>query len=232
MRCVSVLLLATLPLVAQHAPAPAAKVLAPQPAAQPGERHRPDTRLPPDAAFDHLLAAAIAATATPKAPLPRPAGAGRRLFVVVCAPEAAKAPHELFAVAAKDLLVLSSPGPCVRLEEIAAIERSATRDEVSLGVVLVPEPVQAATPALLSPAQTALQRRLAADPRTQAENQIAAILALSPVLTDLVAKDRFQLVSAVLRPDGTLVWWAPWRTDPTRRPPEPRAAHVPPGHHK
>ena len=167
---------------------------------------------------------ALAAAAKPR---PRPLGCPRWIAAVVCDAEAGIDIANLFQRSARDLLVLRSPGPIVRSEEIALLERLVDHEALPLCVFVI----QKGTRALLrqpepSAAERVLQRhtapaRLLASrtetslERAHAEIQARKIFDVSDRLRAHRDNGRFQVAIAVLGENGRFEQWlAPWRTDP------------------
>ncbi|MCB9869430.1 MAG: hypothetical protein H6836_02960 [Planctomycetes bacterium] len=100
---------------------------------------RPLTRWSPWHAMRYLRDgnAAVAKAGRPLAPRPRPHGPGRKLAAVALATSSSVSAGELLGVAHRDLLVLSSPGPLLRMAEVAAIERGVEQEQIQLLVILV-----------------------------------------------------------------------------------------------
>lgn len=174
--------------------------------------HQPHPQLSPDAALRHLRAGhdALMAARTTGKPLPepmvRPAGAGRFVTAVVMCGCASVDPARLFGLRREDVLVLASPGPVLRAEDLALLERAVAEERLSLCVVMThgdclalqtkPEP---------SPPQQALERAIAGARALAAERSLplaqaqalvqrAALLSGSDALRELAQQGRFHAV--------------------------------------
>jgi carbonic anhydrase len=186
--------------------------------------HAPQPSLPPAAALQHLrlgharAVAALARGAAAPPPLERPAGAGRHVAaVVVCADAGVDVPA-LFGLLPQDVLLFSNPGASAGADVVAALERAAAEERLSLCVLLTHAGCRALDPGGDSPSARALAR--AAEParqhaaarqvaleRAQALVQRESLLAASPALRALAAEDRFRVVPASVDPrTGAIVW--------------------------
>jgi hypothetical protein len=167
------------------------------------------------------------AAARIETPRPRPPRCPRWLAAVFVDAESGLDPAALMQRDPRDLLVLRNPGPCVRAEELALLERIVEREALSLCVVLV----QRGSEALLrqrdpTPQQIALERRTEAArslasstgadlARAHAEIEGRRVFEFSEVLANMRARGRFEVVLGIVDERGQLVEFvAPWREDP------------------
>lgn len=131
-------------------------------------------------------------------------------------------PHALLGVDRSDVLVLASPGPALRPEEIALLEHAFVHERLALCVVLVREDQTTPGAAGTTAASRALQRRLeeARAGHTRAgmtESVYHAVLqagiaaTASDLLREAGKRARWRTCVGVLpaRGDG-LRWIAPW----------------------
>ncbi|MCC6670355.1 MAG: hypothetical protein IT458_04795 [Planctomycetes bacterium] len=181
--------------------------------APPVPAHRADIGVPPAVAFAHLRdqhAEARAARLQGRAPrtLRRPGGAGATLAVVFACADAARDLPALLHVPAEDLVVMTSPGPTLRREEIAHLERLATEDRVSLAVVLVHEPCRSLASAGPASRPAAGPTRDRHGPEIRhALAQVQAAYLASPRLRALEEAGEFAVaVGSVRGPIGAIEW--------------------------
>jgi hypothetical protein len=190
----------------------------PKPASNPKQgrlpppQHDPHPQLSPDVALRHLRAGyqAMASARSEGRPLPepmvRPAGAGRFVVAVVtCACANVDVPR-LFGLRREDVLLLSSPGPVLRAEDLALLERAAADERLSLCVVLThadcaalqqrqgPSLAQQALERAIAPARALAAERTLPLPQAQALVQRDALLSGSDPLRALAQDGRFRAV--------------------------------------
>ncbi|HLU39342.1 MAG TPA: hypothetical protein VK081_08140 [Planctomycetota bacterium] len=161
-------------------------------------------------------------TAPPRPP--RPPGAGRWVVAVLVDAELDVEPHVLFGIDRKDVLVLASPGPVVRPEELALLEMAVREHRLALGIVLVRDGATTKAAKADSPAARALARRLPIRTASEAESaarqharaQAEILCAASEELRAAARKTAWNAAVALLPQRGTeLQWIAPWYTNPT-----------------
>lgn len=168
----------------------------------------------------------VAPPVAPTAAPPRPSGAGRWVAAVVVDAEVDVDPHAILGVPRADLLVLASPGPCVRPEELAALERAVREERLALCVVMVREGETSPSADADTAAARALRRRLQ-EARTGAERagmsaaawhailQASVVTSSSDELQRAARAGTFQAALAVLPGKGAgLRWVAPWFDKP------------------
>ncbi|MEZ5965031.1 MAG: hypothetical protein R3F56_14450 [Planctomycetota bacterium] len=153
---------------------------------------------------------------------PRPAGAGRWVVAVVVDAEADVEPHEVLGLERQDVLVLASPGPCLRPEELALLEHAVRAEHLALCVLMVRAGGTTVSAEAESPAARALRRRLpgppagaraSADTAAERHAEMQSVLALtaSDELQQAAKHGLFRTAVAVLPPRGTQVRFvAPW----------------------
>ena len=160
-------------------------------------------------------------------PLPRPRHSGRWLAGLFVCTEAALDLPELVLRAPEDLLVFTNPGPCVRPEDIALLERAATEDHLALCVIVArigsrtllrrhdPTPAQRALEGRTRPARIIAERTGAELARAHAEVQARLLFEGSPTLARLRREGRFEVALALVDAAGDRIEIvAPWRSDP------------------
>lgn len=125
-------------------------------------RHEPDAETG-TAAHGHATAGEHAPPSSEMrsaAPPTRPANAGRWVVAVVADAELDVDVDQIFGVARRDILVLASPGPCLRPEELALLEHAVATEHLALCVILVREGGTSSAAGHETPAARALRRRL------------------------------------------------------------------------
>ncbi len=231
---------------------------------KPMANHRLPASITPAEAFHHLRKAHAAALAaadkssekgkTKPQPRRRPSGAGRYVAAIIQSANLPVTPQQIFASRSQDFLLLSSPGPCVRTAEIAALEQAALQHRLSLAVILV-DPTD---PSLLpigkddSPSLRRLKQRSEAARALAAMGKYSVaqahglqvseqIYRASALLRNLRDRGLFRLTVGVMQPAkgrqllGKIKWNAkwnePWPLQPlTTRPGKPRKPAAKPGH--
>lgn len=190
--------------------------------------HRPQPRLRPMAALQHLQATATQAAATrataaaaqprpqrPAARPERPAGAGRYVAALVVCADADLDPGATFGMPRQDLLVLQTAGGLLDRDSIALLEHFATTERLSLVVLLGHPDCSAQQVRGSTRAQAGLAARLrllgegvpaTAPPVAPQLRQREALLDASEVLGGLAKDDQLRVVVAQLAADGTVTW--------------------------
>jgi hypothetical protein len=212
--------------------------------AKPMPLHRPLTVFTPQDALRHLtrgnrlmLAVTRPARGQGRQPQPmrRPAGAGRHVAAVVQGIGYRRSPGEIFATRHWDLLTFSSPGPCIRNAEVAALEEAVQEDRLSLMVILVRPGDTALKPPEehASPARRALWRHIeAAHKLAKAAGvslaeahglmQAEVVWRLSPYLREQRQRERFRIaVGIVDTGTGGVQWVTRWHKAPPLLTPPP-----------
>lgn len=210
------------PGVSTSAPGPGASADAKR-GASAAPSHRPQPRLRPLAALQHLQAAAAqAAAATRHRPAPRataaaerPAGAGRYVAAVVVCADADLDLGATFGVPRADLLVLQTAGGLLDRDDIALLEHFAASERLSLIVLLGHADCTARQVHGKTRAQAGLAARLRAladgvpgevAPIAQLQRQRDALLGASETLSGLAQDDQLRVVVAQLAADGAIGW--------------------------
>jgi hypothetical protein len=216
-------------LVAQHEtakpPAEPRPAQSPKQGHLPPPQHDPQPQLSPDVALRHLragyqaLASARSEGRAQPEPMVRPAGAGRWITAVVtCACANVDVPR-LFGLRREDMLLLSSPGPVLRGEDLALLERAAADERLSLCVVLThadcaalrqrsePSLAQQALERAIAPARALAAERSLPLPQAQALVQRDALLSGSDPLRALAQDGRFRAVPCSVDPRTLELRW-------------------------
>lgn len=149
---------------------------------------------------------------------PRPSGGGRHLATVLLDSEIDEDPAALFSQRRRDLLVLSSPGPCARAAELERIERAVRDDRLSLVIVLVAERSPSLAPAAGSddlrrrtvPAQQLAARSQLPLDAAQALTQGRLLLAASELLSQRHTDGSLRIAGGVVTPGGSIQWLPEW----------------------
>jgi hypothetical protein len=219
------------------AAAPGAQAPAPS-----GELHRPHLQLAPAEAFANLQRghAIYLHVRGPEAPsrVARPPGAGRYVAAVLADSELDHDPAELLGQRRRDLLLLNSPGPCVRSTELARLERAVRHERLTLCVILVAEDsASLRAPATNAPPdaiheRTAPSRELAARAALPVATAHALatgrlLLSASAELAARHVEGTLRVVGGVVDRKGNIAWLPDWiePATPTPAPPPRPAGH-------
>lgn len=205
--------------------------------ARPMPLHRPLTGFTPQDALRHLvqgnrvmLAATRPKHGRPHAPQPlrRPAGAGQHVVAVAQGVGHPRTPGDIFAMRHKDLLLLTSPGPCLRNAEVAALEHAVRNERLSLLAILV----RPGDPALQAPDKDASPARLALWRNVEAAHKLAkaggvslgeahglmqaeVLWRLSPYLRAQRQAERFRIAIGIVETGtGRVQWVTRWHKVP------------------
>lgn len=197
--------------------------------------HRPDATYPPTEALDLLLEGHGTRLAhlhqlTPLPELPaHPSGSGPYLAAVWTGVAPSLPMHRLFHRRPEELLEFRSPGPVVRLLEVAAIERAVVHHRLSLLVILVPDPeplfkpLPEGSPAANTPASQRVEHSLATSRARAVAEQLPVpvahgllqrrhLFASSPLLQMWRNAGRFEVAVGVLKGGSLEIeWHAAWR---------------------
>lgn len=213
--------------------------------AKPMPLHRPLTGFTPQDALRHLaqgnrvmLAATRPRHGRPHQPKPlrRPAGAGPHVVAVAQGVGHRRSPSEIFAMRHRDLLLLASPGPCIRNAEVAALEHAVREERLSLLVILVrPRDV-----ALQPPGKGATRARRALWRNVEAAHKLATaagisvaeahgllqaevVWRLSHYLRAERQSERFRIAIGIVETGtGRVQWVTRWHKVPALLTPSPR----------
>ena len=204
--------------------------------AKPMPLHRPLLVFTPQDAFEliargHRLVLRARRPAGRKGPKPRlrrPAGSGRHVAAVAQGIGHRHRAADLFAIAPTDLLVLESPGPCMRGAEVSAVEDAVRNHRLSLLLILVrPDDPSLQPPGdapskarkvLWSHIRTA--HRLAAAARislaeAHGVTQAEVVWRLSPYLRQQRKAERFRIAVGIVTPKlGAVRWVKRWHQAP------------------